>query len=226
MVNRKQINYFVFQSAFMNNKNEHLDTLNDIKQLMEKSSRFISLSGLSGIAAGICGIVSAYIAHTIIGNYYNAYNGRGYWQLESFKALETKLFILGIATMLLAASLGIYFTWRKSKLNKVNIFNTSSKRLFVNICIPLAAGGIFVIGMLANNVWQFIGPACLIFYGLALINGSKYTLDEVRYLGFCEIILGGINLFYVGYGLYFWAIGFGILHIVYGIIMWNKYDRH
>ncbi|MFY7899913.1 MAG: hypothetical protein ACOVNY_06995 [Chitinophagaceae bacterium] len=209
----------------MSNNNPHLETLQDIKQLMEKSSRFISLSGLSGIAAGICGLVSAFIAHQLIESYYTTYNNRGHWDLNSFKELETKLFLLGMATMALAAGLGFYFTWRKAKQNNVNIFNSSSQRLFINICIPLAAGGIFIIGMLANNVWAFIGPACLIFYGLALINGSKYTLGEIRYLGILEIVLGGINLFYVGYGIYFWAVGFGILHIIYGIIMWNKYER-
>ena len=87
------------------------------------------------------------------------------------------------------------------------------------------AGGVFVCGMLANNEWLFIGPACLIFYGLALINGSKYTLDDIRYLGILEIVLGSFNFIYIGYGLYFWAVGFGVLHIIYGIIMWNKYER-
>lgn len=202
-----------------------LESLKDIKSIMERSSRFITLSGKSGIAAGIIGLASAFIAHTIITKYYNNYNQRGFWTVTDFKHLEFTLFTLGIATIALAFTAGFYFTWQKAKKDGITIWNSSSKRLLLNLCIPLAAGGIFIIGMLANDEWLFIGPACLIFYGLSLINGSKYTYDDIRYLGILEIALGSINLFYIGYGLYFWAIGFGLLHIIYGIIMWNKYDR-
>jgi hypothetical protein len=58
-----------------------------------------------------------------------------------------------------------------------------------------------------------------------LINASKYTFNDIRYLGFCEIILGLGAAVYVGYGLYFWALGFGILHIIYGAMMYYKYER-
>lgn len=218
-------NYFEFQSAFMNTQNQHLEALQDIKQMMQRSSRFISLSGLSGIAAGICGLASAFIAHLIIERYYVQYDGRGYWSGKEYVQLELELSILGVCTLGIALILGYFFTWRKANAAKEKIWNTSSKRLLINVCIPLAAGGVFIYGMLSNHEWRFVGPACLVFYGLALINGSKYTLDDIRYLGILEIILGSFNFFYIGYGLYFWAVGFGLLHIVYGIIMWNKYER-
>ena len=77
-----------------------------------------------------------------------------------------------------------------------------------------------------NGEFELVAPGCLIFYGLALVNGSKYTLGEIRYLGYGMLALGIMNLFYVAYGLYFWAMGFGILHIAYGITMWMKYERN
>ncbi len=209
----------------MSSSNQPFETLQDIKQMMERSSRFISLSGLSGIAAGICGLAAATMGYVELNKYYERYNANGYWNVHDFIELERKLFILGIITMTVALALGFFFTWRKAKRTNSSIWNSSSKRLLVNLFIPIIAGGIFIIGMLYNHEWRFIGPACLIFYGLALINGSKYTLDDIRYLGIMEIILGSINLFYIGYGIYFWAAGFGLLHIVYGIIMWNKYER-
>jgi hypothetical protein len=209
----------------MNEQQQSYQALQDIKQMMERSSRFISLSGLSGIAAGSFGLVGAAIAYKWIGNYYDGYNGRGHWDTLDFSQLKWKLFALALITMCLALFAGFYFTWKKAQRINAVMWNSSSKRLIINLCIPLMAGGVFVIAMLLNNEWKFIGPACLLFYGLALINGSKYTLDEVRYLGMLEIVLGCINLFLTGYGLYFWAAGFGILHIVYGILMWNKYER-
>jgi hypothetical protein len=91
--------------------------------------------------------------------------------------------------------------------------------------IPLAAGGLFILGMLQYDDWRFVSPACLIFYGLALVNASKYTLTDIRYLGYCEILVGLVNMQWIGYGLYFWALGFGVLHIIYGVVMWWKYER-
>jgi len=91
--------------------------------------------------------------------------------------------------------------------------------------IPMVAGGLYILKLIEHGSFGLIAPGCLIFYGLALVNGSKYTLGEVRFLGYGQIILGIINLWYTGYGLYFWAAGFGVLHIVYGVIMWSKYER-
>jgi hypothetical protein len=95
----------------------------------------------------------------------------------------------------------------------------------LNVCIPLVVGGIYLIKLVESGTYGLIAPGCLIFYGLALINGSKYTLGEIRYLGYCEILLGIISCWFIGWGLYFWAIGFGILHIIYGTVMWYKYER-
>jgi hypothetical protein len=119
----------------------------------------------------------------------------------------------------------IYFTWRKARHNKLPVWDLTSRRMLINLFIPVATGGAFILGMLYHNIWQFVAPACLIFYGLGLVNASKYTLTDVRYVGILEIGLGIINLFYISYGLYFWAAGFGLLHIVYGIIMWWKYEK-
>jgi hypothetical protein len=79
--------------------------------------------------------------------------------------------------------------------------------------------------MVQDGIFSLIAPGCLIFYGLALVNASKYTLKEVRYLGYGQMILGIINLWFIGYGIFFWAIGFGVLHILYGTMMWWKYEK-
>lgn len=135
---------------------------------------------------------------------------------------------MGVAMVVLACSLltAFYFTWRKAQRMKVPFWDHTSRKLLINMSIPIIAGGFFVLGLLRYNEWRFIAPVCLIFYGLALVNASKYTLSEIRYVGMIEIILGLINMWWIGYGLYFWALGFGVLHIIYGILMWWKYDRY
>jgi hypothetical protein len=140
--------------------------------------------------------------------------------------LNTWLFWIAAATFLSALLSAFFFTWVKSRKQGIPLWGKTAKRLMINMCIPLLAGAIFIFRMLHFGTFGLVAPGCLIFYGLALINASKYTLPEVRYLGYAQLVLGIINLWFVGYGLYFWAAGFGILHIAYGVYMWWIYDRN
>ncbi|MBC7874225.1 MAG: hypothetical protein H7Y01_09530 [Ferruginibacter sp.] len=212
----------------MEEKNQPTDSLQDLKdirRLMERSSRFISLSGLSGVAAGICALVGVFIANNMVNNYYGSFNSRGFFSGDDFSRLKIKFAILGVIIFTVAFIASFYLTWRKAKKLGLPIWDHASRRLAWNMIIPLVCGGIFILGMLRYDAWLFVAPTCLIFYGLALVNASKYTLTDIRYLGYCEIVLGLVNMFFIGYGLWMWAIGFGVLHIVYGIVMWQKYER-
>jgi hypothetical protein len=206
----------------MREHNQHLEALQDIRQIMQRSSRFLSLSGLSGIAAGFWALVGAYFAFDWIADFY--YNHNDYGSL-SFQQLKFKLFLLAGAVLGLALVSAFYFTWRKTRRDNVSLWNHTSRQLTINMMIPLMAGGLFLLAMLQHGDWQYIAPGSLVFYGLALVNGSKYTVSDIRYLGVSEIILGLIATQYVGYSLHFWAIGFGVLHIVYGFAMWWKAER-
>lgn len=142
----------------------------------------------------------------------------------SFDAVNT-LFLIAISVVLLSIVTGIILTVRKAKNNKARIWDGSSKRLVINFLIPIVTGGLFCLVLIDNQLFGLIAPATLIFYGLGCINASKYTLGDVRYLGLINVVLGLIATQFVGYGLYFWALGFGVMHIVYGTLMHFKYDK-
>jgi uncharacterized membrane protein YidH (DUF202 family) len=208
----------------MDHQHESLETLRDIKRIMDRSSRFISLSGLSGVSAGVFALIGAWFAYNMIHEYYVRYNTRGYSGAD-FRSLEWNLFILACSVLLAALVLAFFFTWRRTRRHNRPMWDHTSRKLLVNLAIPLVVGGVFVLGLLSYNDWRFVAPACLLFYGLALVNASKYTLTDIRYLGFTEIALGLLNMWFIGYGLYFWAVGFGVMHIIYGLIMWMKYEN-
>lgn len=218
MYNTKFIFYFVFQSTLKMKANNYLQDLKDIKDLMNKSSQFISLSGLSGILAGVYALIGAWIANALIEN-----NTRLYITLESVLFKQ----ILLIAGCVLAASLitAYLLTVNKAKKMGEKVWNASSKRLLINFAIPLVTGGIFALLLLKNGYYGLVAPIMLLFYGMACLNASKYTLRDVRYLGLTEIILGLFAVEFSGYGLYFWVLGFGVCHILYGTVMYYKYDR-
>ncbi len=205
---------------------------------MERSSRFISLSGWSGVAAGGCALVGAWFGHSALSDVLHKDSGYAVYpplsglaqkdllaERSTYDTLIHQLIWIALCTFIAAFILAFLFTWMRSKKQHIPLFGSASLRLMINVIIPMLTGGFFLIRALQLGYWEIIAPGCLIFYGLALVNGSKYTLGEVKYLGYAQIILGIINLWFVGYGLYFWAAGFGIMHIVYGFLMWWKYER-
>ena len=208
-----------------NQSTEPLQEIKDIRRIMERSSRFISLSGLSGVAAGVCALVGAWLGLKILRGYYGDYRSRGIFSGDDFSGLKIKLAGLAVIVFLAAFASSFYFTWQRTKKQGLPLWDHTTKRLCWNMIVPLVAGGAFILAMLRYDEWRFVAPSSLIFYGLALVNASKYTLSDIRYLGYCEIILGLVSMFFIGSGLYFWAAGFGVLHIFYGTIMWYKYER-
>lgn len=197
---------------------DYLKDINEIKNLMNKSSRFISLSGLSGILAGIYALIGATIAYWLVSNH-----SYGTLLLNGW-VFKTCLLILALVALFSIAT-AILLTTRKAKKNNEKVWDGTSKRLILNFLIPLVTGGLYILIILAQQKYGQAGALMLIFYGLALVNASKYSIGDIRYLGFIEIILGLIGALLPGYGFILWVLGFGVLHIIYGTIMYFKYDK-
>ncbi|HMO62379.1 MAG TPA: hypothetical protein PKC39_03025 [Ferruginibacter sp.] len=227
MDSTKNYLYFVFQSAFMQENEQSLKDIQHIKTMMERSSRFISLSGLSGIAAGICAIIGAAVSYDYVMGYKDfIINPAADSGSELELLYNNRLFWIAAATFTGALVSAFIFTWLKSKKQGIPMWGNLAYRLLINVSVPLLAGGIFLFRLIHFGTFGLVAPGCLIFYGLALVNASKYTLNEIRYLGYLQVLLGIINLWFTGWGIYFWAAGFGVLHIVYGTYMWYKYERN
>ena len=213
----------------MHNEHKPTQALEDIKQMMDRGSRFVSLSGWSGVAAGICGLVAAWLASRMFSEYEiseSEYSNPGYIADGNFLQLERDLLILAVITFIAAFSFAFLFTWLRSRKTGVAVWGFTARKVIINVAVPMIIGGMFILRLLQPGSFGLVVPAALLFYGLALINGSKFTVSEVRYLGYSELILGIISLWVIGYPLHFWAAGFGVLHILYGIIMWNRYERN
>jgi|SRR6185436_2139722 len=211
------------------NEEDHLKTLTDIRSLMERSSRFLSLSGLSGVFLGIFALMGFCAAWKYTSD--NGYSLNDYYRLAFTREGKINkpfyIFYFSVALMVLVISLVTAFilTQYKSKRKQLELWDASAKRLVINLLIPLICGGLFILMLVKYHLPHLLAPCMLIFYGLTLLNASKYTFDDIRYLGILEIILGITASFLPGLGLIFWGIGFGALHIIYGTLMYNKYER-
>lgn len=214
----------------MEKQGDYIDQLSEIRSLMERSSRFISLSGWSGVLAGIYALIGAYAARA----YYFGHSDRYGEKLSQiiggpniFGDLSFYEFFILDAGLVVVFSLitGMLFTARRAKKKGQRIWDRVALRMLINLAIPLFTGGLFCILLLNHQAIGLIAPSMLIFYGLALVNASKYSIYELKFFGLAQIVLGLVSMFYIGHGLMFWSIGFGFFHIGYGIYMWFKYER-
>ncbi|KQT21818.1 hypothetical protein ASG31_00275 [Chryseobacterium sp. Leaf404] len=204
----------------MESKNYHED-LSHIRSMMERSSRFISLSGLSGVVAGLAAMIgAAYVFFVFKREGIDYFDGdRNIFS----KALVQELVVIGVVILVVAIASGYIFTANKSKKKGLKIWDATTKKLLFAFAIPLVTGGLFCLGLLYHHLFVLVAPATLIFYGLALVSAERYTLTDIKYLGYCQIVLGLLSFLFLGWGLVAWTIGFGVLHIVYGLIMHRKY---
>lgn len=197
--------------------------ISEIRNMMERSSRFISLSGLSGIMAGVYALIAAFIAYKIA----YTYETIEYQEMlvRNVRGKRLELLLTAISTLGLAIITGIILTKQKAKKQGVTSWDKTAKKVVMNLLIPLVAGGILVVILYHNGYIRLIAPMTLVFYGLGLINASHFTYRDIRLLGISEVILGLFACWFTGYGLLFWSLGFGLLHIVYGALMYYKYDK-
>ena len=207
----------------MKKTKEYLEDISEIRNIMERSSNFISLSGLSGIMAGIYALAGSFIAYRIV-YFESSVLGTPEFYVNEQQAI-IKLAIVASIVLILAVLTGIFLTSKRYGAKPLSLSDEGFRNLIEHLSVPLFAGGIFIIILIGRGYYGIVAPAFLIFYGLALISGSKYTLRDIKYLGILDIILGLVCALLPGYGLIFWAIGFGVLHILYGTIMYYKYEK-
>lgn len=203
---------------------EYVNDINEIRSIMERSTKFMPLSGWAGIFAGIYALIGSYLAFFIFDFqpdkiFYNSV------ELENLLSNISTIIYLALIIFILALGTTIFLSIKKASKKGESIWIPASKRLIINMAVPLIVGGIFILVIISHGLIGLVPPLTLLFYGLALFNAGKFTYNEVRFLGIIQIILGLISSFYIEFGILFWAIGFGFVHILYGVYMHLRYER-
>jgi hypothetical protein len=203
----------------MKQEKDYIRDIAEIRSMMERSSKFLSLSGWAGIMAGIYALTGAYIATNVLG-----FNPDGVTGNSSASILH-EVVLLAAAVLILALCTAVYFSFQRARKRGEKIWNATAKQLLISMTVPFIAGSLLILVLISNGLIGLVAPISLLFYGLALFNASKFTYNAVKVLGLTEIALGLLGCYAVEYGLLFWAIGFGVAHIVYGIYVYYRYER-
>ena len=198
---------------------DYMQDLREIRSIMERSTKFLSLSGISGVLAGLYALAGAYLAFEIFD--YQKALVPGVSSVEQI----SDLLLIGITVLILAITTAVILSVNKGKKKGQKVWNSAARRMLVNMMVPLVAGGLLTLVFLVKGFIMLMAPVTLIFYGIALYNASKFTYEDVKYLGFIQIALGLLGAYFTEYSLLFWAFGFGVVHIIYGIYVNYKYER-
>jgi len=211
--------YFAIQSTFkMKTTENYLAEIKEIRKMMEESSRFLSLSGLSGVLVGIYALLGAFLANSLI------YANKIFGKLLGGNILFDLIIIAAIILSLSLLTV-LLLTYRRTKKSGKKFWNAGSRLMLLHLAIPLITGGILILIFIFRGIYEIVAPGCLIFYGMALINAAKFTRQEIFYMGIIQVSLGILAALLPSLGLLFWALGFGVIHIIYGAVMYNRYER-
>lgn len=207
----------------MQDSDRPVEQIDQIHSIMARSATFVSLSGLSGFSAGIVALVAVWFMYNVLGTLW--LTDEIFAALRSTPDLVRSVARVFSSTLIAALSLAFFFTWKKSKRHQMGLLNLASRRFGLHLAIPLLAGGVFVLVLAQHGAYELIHPAMLVFFGLAIINASKYSFTETFFLGLIELALGLTAALWVEGGLLLWAVGFGIITAGYGVIMYLQYER-
>jgi hypothetical protein len=199
------------------------DDLAQIRAIMERSTRFLSLSALASVLAGVYALIGAALAYRYIYFSHKVLYGRITDDLFGRDTLP--LVLLAGTVLVLAAGTGLWLCFRKARRAGQKLWTASARRVLVNFALPMVVGGIFILVLYWRGYYSLIAASTLIFYGMALISAGNFTFSDIRVLGMWQAVLGLLAAVFPGKGLLFWALGFGVLHILYGIVMYWKYER-
>ncbi|PKP42595.1 MAG: hypothetical protein CVT93_04005 [Bacteroidetes bacterium HGW-Bacteroidetes-10] len=208
----------------MKEEKDYIKDISEIRSMMERSSKFLSLSGLAGVMAGVYALAGAFIAYKVFDFNPDAIMYCAEESVSSTASLTNVIYV-ALAILILALSTVVFLSGRNAGRKGEKLWNQTTRRLMTDMAVPLAAGGILILILISKGMIGLIAPVSLIFYGLALFNASKLTLEEVRVLGIIQVVLGLAGACFVEYGLLIWALGFGAVNIIYGIYMHYKYER-
>ena len=201
---------------------DYIKDIAEIRSMMERSSKFLSLSGWAGIMAGIFALEGAWLAYSQL--YFNP-DELEYSLPGNPTSGLMQLVLLALGILILAIGTAVFLSFKKAGINGEKLWNPTARRLVIAMAVPLIAGGIFILILISHGLTGLMAPCSLIFYGIALVNAGRYTFKELKTLGLIQIVLGLLGAWFIGYGLLFWALGFGIFHIIYGIYMHFKYEQ-
>ncbi len=180
------------------------ENLRFIRETMERSTSFTAVPGYGGMLMGVTAVAAAFIASQQI-------------------YLRNWLFVW-LAEAFLAFAIGLLAMWQKSKIADQSLFSTPAKKFAFGFTPSLIAGVAITLGLWRYEQYEIMAPVWMLCYGASVVTGGAFSVRIVPRLGWLFIALGAAAFALpAAYGNYLMAASFGLLHIVFGVIIARRY---
>jgi hypothetical protein len=181
-----------------------MDNLSFIRSTMERATAFTAVPGWGGVAMGVTALVATVLAHNVA--------SRGEW------------LAVWLAASVLALTIGGWSMVVKARKAGTSVFSYSGRRFVLSYVPPLAVGGLLTLVLARAGLYSALPGTWLLLYGTGVVTGGAYSVRVVPIMGLCFMALGALALLAPPtWGEWLMALGFGGLHIVFGLIIARRY---
>jgi hypothetical protein len=180
------------------------ESLDFIRSTMERSAAFTALPGTGGVAMGIVGLAAAALS----------------WSVQ----VPRTWLAIWVASAALAAAVGLAAMWHKARAARMPLWSAAGRR-FAQAFIPaLAAGAALTIAAAVEGREGHLPGTWLLLYGAAVIAAASASIRVLSVFGGALMTLGIVALALPAqWGTLCLGIGFGALHILFGVIVARRY---
>jgi hypothetical protein len=181
-----------------------MDNLSFIRQTMERATAFTAVPGWGGVGMGVLALAAAAVAETRI--------------------TRTEWLVTWLATSALGLTLGGWTMASKARRAGTTVFSYSGRRFVLSYVPPLLVGALLTGVLVRAGLWSALPGTWLLLYGTGVVTGGAFSVRVVPLMGLCFMVLGAAALFSpASWGNILMAAGFGLLHIVFGLIIARRY---
>jgi hypothetical protein len=180
-----------------------MDNLSFIRDTMERATAFTAVPGWGGAAMGVTALAAAAVAA-----------GRpaprdwfGVWMAEAVVAA-----IIGSAALI-----------RKSRSARTPLLSQPGRRFLLGFVPPIVVGSLLTAVLYQGGLWRALPGTWLLLYGTGVVTGGAFSVPVVPLMGLCFMAAGAAALALPAWGTAWMALGFGVLHVVFGVLIARRY---
>ena len=177
-----------------------MDNLRYIRETMERSQSFTAVSGVGGVLMGLIALGATFLAVRTE-------------TIEAWVAVWMSAAVLSLGSALVAMTM-------KARAAGGSLLVGAGRKFAWNLTPPLLVGGLLTVAMTQMGAAALLPGVWLLLYGRGVVRGGAFSVGVVPLMGLAFMLVGAAALFAPAtWGNLFMAGGFGLLHIVFGILI-------
>ena len=181
-----------------------MDNLRFIRETMERSTSFTAVSGVAGMIMGAVAMVAAVVAST--------------------RRTPEAWLLTWLIAALVAGLAALWAMIRKARASGVSLLSGPGSKFALFFTPPIVVGALLTAALVRVDLLSVLPGAWLLLYGTAVVSGGAFSVRIVPMMGVGFMLVGALALFAPpAWGDEFMAVGFGVLHIVFGLVIWRKH---